>query len=77
MHNGDNGIMRVWSCGQGGRFLVRRGDIREQVARIPFRYDLKVRQGDQQRLADTESGLPSASLKRVCFVMVIILSMAP
>src|SRR5688572_19902345 len=56
LHNGDHGLMLVGSGGRSSGFLVRGGDIRKQVARVPFADDLEVRQCDKKRLANTKSG---------------------
>ena len=58
LHNGDDGLVFAGTRRFVSRTLVAAHDVPEQIARVFFTEDLGVSQGEEQRLADAESGCP-------------------
>ena len=49
-------LMLLWRLRCCGSFVVCRGNIRKQIARVLFADDFEVSQRKEERLADTKSG---------------------
>ena len=55
LHNRTDGVMPVWCWRCRGGFVVRCGDVREQVVGVPFGDDLQVGQGEKEGFANAKS----------------------
>jgi hypothetical protein len=64
-------MMRLWCWRTGGSFVVCRGDIRAQVARVLLANDFQVRQRKKKRLADAQGS--SAGAIGIILIIVVVL----
>ena len=68
LDDSDHCLMPLGCLAQSS-LVVLRGNVGKQTARVLFADDFELCQGNEERLANAEAAMPSASLKRGCFAM--------